>query len=117
MKGFKIVNGDISITDNQIDMVENAELEAQTMTTVLQTNQGEDIFDSSEGISFRQILGKGTTADMVQTQVKSGINQVNPDYIIEDFDYKVDKVNRKSTTTFTARKSDGSAIAISNNYG
>lgn len=116
MKGFKIVNGDISITDNQIDMVEGTELEVQTIKSVLQTNKGEDIFDSSEGINFRQVLGKGITSDMVKTQVKSGINQVNPDYIIEDFDYSIDKANRKSTTTFTARKTDGSAITINNSY-
>lgn len=116
MKGFKIVNGDISITDNQIDMVEDVELEAQTMKTVLQTNKGEDVFDENEGINVRQILGKGITADMVQTQVKNGINQVNPDYTVEDFNYNVDKINRKSTTIFTARKLDGSAITINNSY-
>lgn len=116
MKGFKVVNGDVSVTDNQIDMVEDTELEVQTIKTVLQTSKGEDVFDSNEGIDFRQILGKGITADMVETQVKSGINQVNPNYTIEDFDYKVDKANRKSITAFTARKLDGSAIAISNSY-
>ncbi|MDO5397070.1 MAG: hypothetical protein Q4G33_03990 [bacterium] len=116
MKGFKLVNGDVSITNNKIDMVEDVELEVQTMKSVLQTNKGEDIFDKNEGINFRQILGRGVTADMVETQMKSGINQVNPDYIIEDFEYSVDKINRKSTAEFTVRKSDGSASKISNNY-
>lgn len=116
MKGFKLKDGDISITDGKIDMIEDTELEVQTMECVLQTNKGEDPFDVDEGVNFRQILGKGVTEDMVKTQVKSGINQVNSDYIIEDFDYSVDKTSRKSTIRFTARKSDGTAISVSNNY-
>lgn len=116
MKGFKLVNGDVSITDNQIDMVESTELEAQTIQSVLSTNKGEDVFDGSEGINFHQILGKKITEDMARTQIQSGINQVNTDYVIEDFDYTVDKTDRKSTTVFTARKSDGTVVKIKNNY-
>lgn len=116
MKGFKIIDGDVSITDGNIDMVEDTELEIQTMKTVLTTNKGEDVFDETEGINLRQILGKGVTADMVKTQVKSGINQVNADYTIEDFNFEVDNVTRSATTKFTARKTNGSAISISNSY-
>lgn len=117
MKGFKVVNGDISITDNNIDMTEGIEFEAQTIETVMLTNKGEDVFDENEGINFRQILGKGITTDMVQTQVKSAFNQVNTDYIIEDFKYEVEKENRVSNVSIKARKSDGSIVSISNSYG
>lgn len=117
MKGFKLVDGDVSITDNQIDMVENTELEVQTIQSVLQTNKGEDIFDSDEGINFRHIIGKGISADMVKTQIQNGINQVNPDYAIEDFSYTVDKSSRKLKVAFTARKSDGSVLSSENIFG
>ena len=83
MKGFKIVGGDVSISDGDINLVEATELEIQTMKTVLQTNKGEDVFDDTEGINLRQILGKGVTEDMVKTQIRSGVNQVNSDYTIE----------------------------------
>lgn len=116
MKGFKIVDGDVSITDGIIDMVEDTELEIQTMKTVLKTNKGEDVFDETEGIDLRQILSKGVTADMLKTQIKNGINQVNADYTIEDFNYDLDKATRTAETDFTARKIDGSAISISNSY-
>lgn len=116
MKGFKIVDGDVSITDGNIDIVEDTELEIQTMKTVLQTNKGEDAFDDTEGINLRQILGKGVTEDMVKTQIKSGINQVNADYTIDDFNYSLDRTTRTATTKFTARKSNGAAISISNSY-
>lgn len=116
MKGFKLINGDVSITDNQIDMVEDADLEVQTMQTVLQTNKGEDPFDENEGIDFHQVLGKKVTVDMVETQIRNGLNQVNPDYIIEDFDRIVDKESRRAEVEFTARKLDGSAVTITNSY-
>lgn len=116
MKGFKLIDGDVSITDNQIDMIEDTELEVQTIQSVLQTNKGEDPFDQNEGIDFRQILGKKITNDMVETQIKNGINQVDPNYIIEDFNYSVDKKSRRSKTEFTARKLDGSTVTITNSY-
>ena len=116
MKGFKIVDGDVSITDGNIDMAEDTELEIQTMKTVLKTNKGEDVFDETEGINLRQILSKGATADMVKTQIKNGINKVDKNYTIEDFNYSLDKITRTATTNFTARKTDGSAISISNSY-
>ena len=116
MKGFKIVDGDVSITDGNIDMVEDTELEIQTMKTVLKTNKGEDVFDKTEGINLRQILSKGVTADMLKTQIKNGINQVNADYTIEDFNYNLDKNTRTAITDFTARKADGSTVSISSSY-
>lgn len=111
MKGFKLTeNGDISITDGQIDMVSGIDLERQTIKTVLGTNKNESPFNADEGIDFRQILGKGVTQDMVKTQIQSGIHQVNSNRNIDDFDYIVD--GRKSITTFTARSvSDDSVIS------
>lgn len=53
---------------------------------------------------------------MVETQIKNGINQVDPNYIIEDFNYSVDKKSRRSKTEFTARKLDGSTVTITNSY-
>ena len=116
MKGLKIVEGDVSITDGSIDMAEDTELEIQTMKTVLRTNRGEDAFDADEGINLRQLLSKGVTADMVKTQIKNGINQVNADYTIEDFNYSLDKITRTAEIKFTARKTNGASVCISNSY-
>lgn len=116
MKGFKIIDGDVSITDGNIDMAEDTELEIQTMKTVLMTSKGEDVFDDTEGINLRQILGKGITDDMVKTQAQSGVNQVNADYTIEDFSFDVDNATRHATVKFTAKKTNGAAISVSNSY-
>lgn len=58
MKGFMLKDGDISITNGEIDMVEGSELTAQTIGSVLSTNKGEWLFDTEEGIDFDAILGK-----------------------------------------------------------
>lgn len=58
MKGFMLKNGDLSISNGDIDIVEGAELTAQTIQQVLSTNKGEWLFNSEEGIDFGAILGK-----------------------------------------------------------
>lgn len=67
MKGFMIQDGDLVIADNlqtnkkEIEMVSENELKVQTIQSVLSTNAGEWIFDTSEGINFSHILGKQKT--------------------------------------------------------
>lgn len=58
MAGFKLNDGDIVITNNEIELIEGNELTAQTIQQVLSTNKGEWIFDTKEGVNFDNILGK-----------------------------------------------------------
>ena len=58
MTGFMLKNGDLSITNHEIDMIEDDELTIQTIQFVLSTNKGEWMFDTDEGIDFSGILGK-----------------------------------------------------------
>ena len=63
IKGFLLdSNGDVVIKNSQISMIDGAELTAQTVRTVLGTNNGEWFGNPDEGISFRNILGKNRTA-------------------------------------------------------
>lgn len=63
IKGFLLDNnGDVVIKDNKISMTEGTDLTAQTVRTVLGTNNGEWFGNSDEGISFRNILGKNRSA-------------------------------------------------------
>lgn len=61
MTGFRLNNGDLVITNGEIELVENSELKAQTIQQVLSTNKGEWLFDTEEGIDFDVILGKHRT--------------------------------------------------------
>ena len=58
MIGFKLYDGDLVITNNEIEQVEGDELTVQTIQHVLSTNKGEWLFDTEEGINFDSILGK-----------------------------------------------------------
>lgn len=83
MTGFMLKDGDLSMTNGEIDMVENDELTIQTIQYVLSTNKGEWIFNKNEGIDFGNILGKQrvkttTTAESVfltqYTQLRESTN-------------------------------------------
>lgn len=73
MKGFKIKDGDLVISENlligkrEIEMISGNELTAQTLQSVLSTNAGEWIFDISEGINFANVLGKQKTKSITST--------------------------------------------------
>lgn len=58
MKGFLLNNGDLVITNNELEMVTGNDLTVQTIQSVLATNKGEWIFDTNEGVNFDNILGK-----------------------------------------------------------
>lgn len=55
MRGFELTDGDLKIVNNEISMVEDSELKAQTIQQVISTNKGEWLFDKDEGIDFGSI--------------------------------------------------------------
>ena len=61
MIGFKLNDGDVAITNGEIELVEGDALTVQTIQQVLSTNKGEWLFDAEEGINFDNILGKKRT--------------------------------------------------------
>lgn len=80
MIGLKISNGDLVITNNEIELVEGKELKSQTIQSVLSTNKGEWLFDTEEGIDFQNILGernvvKPKTADSYIQQQYTDLKQ------------------------------------------
>ena len=56
MKGFKLSDGDLVITNDEISLIEDSELKAQTIKQVISTNKGEWLFDTEEGIDFDNIF-------------------------------------------------------------
>lgn len=73
MIGLKLKDGDLVISNNEIEQVEGDELTVQTIQQVLSTNKGEWLFDAEEGINFDNILGKqrtktGTAKDALYRQ-------------------------------------------------
>ena len=83
MKGFELSKGDLSITNNEIDMIEGAELDVQTIGCVISTNKGEWLFDEEEGIDFDAILGKHTNSSSAKSEISEGVAHVDENLNID----------------------------------
>jgi len=86
MLGLKLKDGDLAITNGEIELVEGDELTVQTIQQVLTTNKGEWIFDTEEGINFDTIFGKkrvktNTAKDTLYRQEITNVRAENNKYI------------------------------------
>lgn len=117
MKGFQMIDGDIVIENNEIQMVSGAELTRQTVETVLNTNKGEWFFDSDEGITFSNILGKNQKikseySDIVKSEILDGLSQVDSSFSISEFSADYNSTIRKLTAKFTAYNENGETVEV-----
>lgn len=99
IKGFALKNGDVLIENNEIQMVEGNELLRQTVQSIIETNKGEWFEDWDEGIEFSNILGKGVTEEMVIAEIEDGLQQVDENLNISNFEMSVK--DRVLTVKFT----------------
>lgn len=86
MIGFKLNDGDLVITNDEIELIEGDELTVQTIQQVLSTNKGEWIFDTEEGINFDNIFGKkriktNTAKDALYRQELANVRAENNKHI------------------------------------
>jgi hypothetical protein len=117
MKGFLVdERGDIVIVNGSIALVENIDLKAQTLRTVMGTNKGEWFLNDEEGIDFSYMLGKGITEDMQLAQCKDACNQVDESLTVVDFRRTLDKTTRKAEIYFKAQ-GDNVDINVRQTYG
>lgn len=115
MDGFKLIDGDLSITNNEIDIIVGNELTAQTIRSILSTNKGEWIFNSEEGIEFYAILGeKEIDEDIIRSEIQQGLSQVDENLTIEDFSCEFDETTRKLKVNFKAKNAKGETMEVSN---
>lgn len=99
MKGFALdENGDVKIEKNEIQMVEGDELLRQTIETNIATQKGEWFLDEEQGIDRSNVLGKGVTEEVVESEIESAIQQVDDTLNISEFNYNV--TGRKSKVNF-----------------
>ena len=123
MKGLKLSNGDLSITNNEIDFVFGNELTAQTIQSVLSTNKGENMFDIEEGIDFDNILGKhGMSGDNVTNQniilneIEQGIAQVDDTLVLDKASFDYNSKKRKLLVKYVAKTRNEENIEIENEW-
>jgi hypothetical protein len=106
MKDFKLENGDIVIgAQGDIEMTHGNDLTKQKLEMVLGTNIGEWFFNLSEGICFKNILGKKKDEDIIRGEVVRGIAQVGSDLSLESFTMTLD-ADRNATVDFSVKYKD-----------
>lgn len=111
MKGFALdEKGDVLIENNEISIVTGDSLLQQKVWTVLRTNLQEWFFDWEQGIDFENLLGKGTSEELVRYEVEQGLHQVDSTFVITEFSYEEDKKGRKATVYFKAQTESGEEV-------
>ena len=114
MKGFKMNNGDVVISNGKIEMVDGNELLRQTVKSILQTNKGEWFLNETEGINFRAILKKMPDFDEIRSEVLDGLTQVDETFTLDRFNYEV--TERNLAVSFAAHNSSRETVEGAVNY-
>lgn len=111
IKCFSLDNsGDVEIRNNKIVMVSGKELIKQKIQKVIGTNKNEWFGDSSEGINFKNVLGKNVNEENVKSEILDALMQVDDSFIITEFSMEIDSLNRALYVSFTATNSEGEAL-------
>lgn len=117
MKGFKLTQaGDVEIKHNKIQMIADDELTRQTIQYLLSTNKGEWFGDESQGINFRNLLGKNVEDDTVKSEILDGLMQLNSTFAITDFSTERNAETRKLDVKFTATTADEETVTVNTSY-
>lgn len=115
MKCFNLdSNGDVEIKNNKIVMNSGKELMQQKIQKVLSTNLNEWFGNSKEGVNFKNILKKGITVDDIKSEVIDGLTQIDPTFVMTQFNMKIDDLNRALHVSFQATNSEGETIQETN---
>ena len=113
MTGLKMQNGDLVITNHEIEQVQDEELTSQTIESVLSTNKGEWLFDEEEGIEFSNFLGhKNIDENIIRSEIEQGIAQVDETLTIDEFECQFDSATRKQRVKFTAKNSNDESVEV-----
>lgn len=117
MRGFKLTQaGDVAIKNNKIEMIADDELSRQSIQYLLSTNKGEWFSDESQGINFRNLLGKNVDDDIVKSELLDGLLQIDNTFAITDFDTERNVETRKLDVKFTATTADQKKVTVDTSY-
>lgn len=107
MKSFMLNDsGDLVI--NQ--MVSDNDLLVQKCECVLGTNKKEWFANTSEGITFANILGKNVTDEAIKNEIFQGLLQVDSSFVLTRFHVETETPTRKTAASFTARNNNGETV-------
>lgn len=111
MKDIKIDNdGDMSISDYNIEMVNGTDEIIQQLKAIFSTNQGEWFMNEEYGLNYDNILQKKPNIDLIRDEIRNGLSQCSRVYSIDYVNVVFDKENRSLEIEFQATDIEGNNI-------
>lgn len=124
MTGFALdKNGDIIISNGDIQMAHGAELTRSKIQTILGTKIGEWFFNRTEGTAHGEILNHrwGTPVGVGEEDVKSvildALLQVDKTFLIKSCQCEFNKSERKLSVSFKATAKSGETVDMTVELG
>ena len=105
---LQLVEKDISLVNNQFQMVSGMDEMVQKVDNCLDSYLGDWFLNLPEGLPFfQEILQKGVTDDKIEAVFSEYIAAIEGVVTIESFEIITDPKTRKARINFRARTKDG----------
>lgn len=115
MKAFKLNNdGDVSIVNNEIEMIKGTDEVLQQIRQIFRSNQGEWYFNPEYGLNYENLLAKEPNLDLIRDEIKNGLSQCSRVMSIDYVTVNYDRSARKLYVDFQATDTEGNEIAETN---
>ncbi|NQX67988.1 DUF2634 domain-containing protein [Paenibacillus alba] len=107
MQSLKLTNGDLTIENNDIVLIDGGDELAQCCEIILGTKKQEWFLNPTFGIDFDQLNGKNVSKEAAREQVRIGLRQEPRIATIETIDINLDTKTRQSEVNFKAMGTSG----------
>ncbi len=117
LRGFELdaETGDIVLENGRIRCVEGAELAAQSVAKLLNTNRGEWWLNREEGLDFRTLLAKKPNYDLIQNEIQAALLRLDETFSMLAFSHRMD--GRRLHIAFTAQARGGEPVTVQTAFG
>lgn len=110
MRDLKIKDGDLVVSENDLNLVEGSKLLEQKVQLLLGTMQGEWFLDEEEGVDQNLLFAKNPDEDMLQDAIYQVLRQLDDSFEIDDF--TINRDERTLKIDFTAHTENGDKVVI-----
>lgn len=108
----KLLDGDLVIENNDLAMVNNDEELIQSVRTTLMTRKGEFFLDPEYGVSYENLLGKGTSEEEARDDIIEALSKDERIGSVTDITFNENLSLRTRTISLTIQKQDETELAL-----
>ncbi|MFX3616215.1 MAG: DUF2634 domain-containing protein [Sporolactobacillus sp.] len=112
MRGFKLVNGDLSFKNNELEMIEGLDEIAQSLFIIVQTRLGEFYLDETVGTDQSALLAKQFDEDAAHDAIVEAL--MEDDRVEEVADIEFTQTGRTLSVSFTVQTTTGDPVTVDN---